>query len=310
MVDEQDDDNLDKTSIMPSETLKVRLEQAGQAPPTMVMLVGPAESVGRQWQIEETDRIVGRSVNSHIFVDDKSVSKSHSKIVFHLGDVAIMDLESTNKTLINGQMIDPLTPIILKNNDQVKMGNVIFKFLEKGNVESLSVAETYDRGTRDALTGCNNKGALMVKGGECFKKSDLLNVPLSVITFDIDHFKKINDTYGHAAGDFVLIELVKTVSNNVIREGDFFSRSGGEEFTLLLLGSNLKQATDVAERIRSTIEQFKFEFDSKVLPITVSLGVSQKTESDTIWEEIFERADAALYESKNSGRNKVTAQAE
>ncbi|MCB0414497.1 MAG: FHA domain-containing protein, partial [Bdellovibrionales bacterium] len=192
MVDEHDEDSLDKTSIMPSETLKVKLESAGQAPPSFVMLVGPAESVGRQWKIEESDRIIGRSINSHIFVDDKSVSKAHSKIVLHNGEVAILDLESTNKTLINGHIIESLVPIILKNNDQIKMGNVIFKFLEKGNVESLSAAEAYDRGTKDALTGCNNKGALMSKGGECFKKSDLLSVPFSLVTFDIDHFKKVN----------------------------------------------------------------------------------------------------------------------
>ena len=110
MVDDDDDvkDISDKTSVLPSDTFKLRLAEAGQAPPAMVLLVGPASSVGRQWPIEDPDIVIGRSPNAKIFVDDRSVSKFHAKLVLSGGDVSLMDLESTNKTFVNGKLIPPL----------------------------------------------------------------------------------------------------------------------------------------------------------------------------------------------------------
>ncbi len=102
------------------------------------MLVGPVASVGRQWPIEDTDRIIGRAPTAHIFVDDKSVSKFHCKLVMAGGDVSLIDLESTNKTVVNGRQIQPLVPHKLHNNDQIKVGNIIFKFLERGSIETVA----------------------------------------------------------------------------------------------------------------------------------------------------------------------------
>lgn len=296
----------DKTSILQSDTFKLRLAQAGQAPPSVVLLVGPAHSVGRQWPIEDSDRIIGRSPNAHIYVDDRSVSKSHAKLVMGGGDVSIIDLESTNKTIVNGRTVQPLVPVRLTNNDQIKTGNVIFKFLEKGNVETVGFAQTYDRTQRDPLTGIANRAGVNLKGPESFNRSNLLGIPLSIIVFDIDFFKKVNDTYGHLAGDYVLTEIASVISNKLIRENDFFARTGGEEFCLLLLGSTIKVAGEVAERIRTTIQNHKFVFEGTQIPITISAGVALKTEGDTDWEQPFDRADKALYVSKNAGRNKVT----
>jgi len=122
---------------------------------------------------------------------------------------------------------------------------------------------------------------------------------------DIDHFKKVNDTFGHPAGDYVLKEITKVISTRLIRGNDFFARSGGEEFVLLLLGSNLKTAEEVAERIRQTLEAHHFHFEGKDIPITISAGVAIKTEADDNWEKVYDRSDKALYHSKNSGRNMV-----
>lgn len=296
----------DKTSIVQSDTFKVRLAQAGQAPPCLVLLVGPASSVGRQWPIEDTDRVIGRSAEAHIHVDDRSISKAHAKLILSGGDVSIIDLESTNKTVVNGKIIKSLTPHKLGNNDQIKTGNVIFKFLEQGNIETVSVAQTFDRGLTDPLTGANNRGALNQRGVESFKKSNLLGVPMSVIIFDIDHFKHVNDTYGHPAGDYVLKEISQVIREKLIRENDFFARSGGEEFCVLLLGGHVNQAMDVAERIRQTIQAHNFNFQGRQIPITISAGVGTKLPADNSWEQAYERADQALYKSKNTGRNKVT----
>jgi diguanylate cyclase (GGDEF)-like protein len=284
----------------------LRIAQAGQAPPALVLLVGPAASVGRQWPLEDTDRIIGRAPNAHVFVDDRSVSKFHAKLVLVAGDVSIIDLESTNKTVVNGKIIQPLVPVKLRNNDQIKVGNIIFKFLERGSIETVASAQTFDRSQTDALTSIANRGALMAQGPEVFKRAGLIAIPFSLLIFDIDKFKNVNDTYGHAAGDFVLQEVSKVVRDKLIRGNDFFARSGGEEFCLLLLGTPPPLAEEIAERIRATIENHAFMFEGILIPITISLGVAYKVETDQGWEDIYERADKAMYHSKNSGRNRVS----
>lgn len=304
--DEDTKDLSDKTSVLQSDTFKLRLAQAGQAPPSIVLLVGPANSVGRQWPIEDTDRIIGRAPTAHIFVDDKSVSKFHSKLVMAGGDVSVIDLESTNKTVVNGRQIQPLVPHKLQNNDQIKVGNIIFKFLERGNVETVASAQTFDRALTDALTGIANRGALQAKGPELFKRAELLGITFTLIALDLDKFKVVNDTYGHAAGDYVLQETAKVIRDKLIRGNDFFARAGGEEFALILLGSPQKQAEEVGERIRATIEGHKYVFEGQHIPVTMSIGIAFKSPKDESWEFIYERADKALYHSKNSGRNRVS----
>ncbi|MGE0529208.1 MAG: diguanylate cyclase [Bdellovibrionales bacterium] len=304
--DDQDKELTDKTSILQSDTFKLRLAQAGQAPPSLVMLVGPVASVGRQWPIEDTDRIIGRAPTAHIFVDDKSVSKFHAKLVMAGGDVSVIDLESTNKTVVNGRQIQSLVPHKLHNNDQIKVGNIIFKFLERGSIETVASATAFDRGQTDALTGIANRGALQAKAPELFKRSDLLGVSFTLMLFDIDKFKNVNDTHGHLAGDYVLQEIAKVIRDKLIRGNDFFARAGGEEFALLLLGSPPRQAEEIGERIRATIENHSFVFEGKELPITISIGIAFKNERDAAWEFVYERADKALYHSKNSGRNRVS----
>jgi two-component system, cell cycle response regulator len=299
-------DMSDKTSIMQSDTFKLRLAQAGQAPPSIVLLVGPANSVGRQWPIEDTDRIIGRAPTAHIFVDDKSVSKFHAKLVMAGGDVSVIDLESTNKTVVNGRQIQPLMPHKLQNNDQIKVGNIIFKFLERGSIETVASALSFDRGQTDALTGIANRGALQSKAPELYKRSDLLGITYTLMLFDIDRFKSVNDTFGHPAGDFVLREISKVIRDKLIRGNDFFARAGGEEFALLLLGSPPKQAEEIGERIRATIEGHPFDFEGKKMTVTISIGIAFKNERDSGWEFVYERADKALYHSKNSGRNRVS----
>lgn len=300
------DEVTDKTSVVQSDTFKVRIAQAGEAPPCLVLLVGPANEVGRQWPIETTDTIIGRSPTVHIHVEDRSVSKSHAKLLMSGGEVSIIDLESTNRTVVNNKVLQALQPYKLKNNDQIKVGNVIFKFLERGNIETVSVAQTFNKALFDSLTGIHNRGALNAQGVEVFNKSRLLGSPLSVIVFDIDHFKKINDTYGHPAGDYVLKDLSRVVRDNLIRGNDYFARYGGEEFCLLLLGSPIKQVEEIGERIRRTIQDHNFEYEGNKLPITISAGISTIQETDKSWSDIFNRADKALYRSKSGGRNAVS----
>ncbi len=300
-------DEFEKTSIVMSDTFKGRMKAADEAPPALVVLMGPTGYVGKQFPLTNAECIIGRSVECQIFIDDKSVSRSHARINVAGTDVVIMDMGSSNKTIINGKMLADMTPYRLQNNDQIKTGNVIFKFLERGNLEAITNKELNEKAEKDALTGAYSKGALLEKGPEAMKRSEVLAEELSVLVFDLDFFKKINDNFGHAAGDYVLKTLAGIVGGKMVRAVDYFARYGGEEFVVLLQGTPLKTALEVAERIRTTIETTQFVFEGKTIPVTISLGVASRTVSETSWEVLFKRADEALYKSKQSGRNRVTA---
>ena len=297
----------EKTSVVFGDTFRSRLEVASKAPPCLIMLEGPAGYVGKQWPIDSTDVIIGRSMTSNIFVDDRSVSKSHAKMVISGGDVFVLDLESTNRTVVNDEPIAPLVPTKLANNDQIKTGNVLFKFLERGSVEAVALEQLQTKSEKDPLTGVYNKGALQTKGTESFRRAKLLKVPLSIAVFDIDHFKRINDTYLHEAGDFCLREIALVVQNKLIRLDDVLARYGGEEFVVLLFGSNLQQAIEIGERLRATIEGHQFVWKGERIPLTISVGVATKAPDMSVWEELFAKADTALYASKHGGRNRVSS---
>lgn len=302
---EENEENEEKTRAFVSDTLIVRLDKAEQAAPCIVVLVGPTQSIGKQWAIEESSVVIGRSVDSDIFLQDLSVSKLHAKMTLKNGVVSITDLKSTNKTIVNDKELEVNKEIELFDNDRVKLGNVIFKFLEKGNIESVAASETYDRLLKDNLTGIYNKATFSNKAQEFFKKAKLLGLNLGLITFDLDHFKEINDIYGHSTGDDILKKTAGCISEGIIREKDIFARTGGEEFCILLLGSNAEQSKEVAERVRATIESIRHEFENQSVRISVSVGVSVNLEEDESWLSIFKRADKALYEAKRSGRNQV-----
>ena len=298
----------DKTSIISTETFKGKLKAADDAPPAVVVLVGPQGYVGKQWLLTRNDMTIGRSVETELYISDSSLSRAHAKFEVNGSDVFLIDLGSTNKTIVNGAVLPSMTKRKLVNNDQIKTGNVIFKFLERGNLESITNQQIFEKAQKDALTGAYSKGALLEKGPEAVKRAEVLNEPLSVITFDIDFFKKINDGYGHPGGDYVLKELGHLMQSKLVRANDYFARFGGEEFVVILQATTLKTAQEVAERIRSTVEAHLFIFEGKKIKVTISIGVSSVVSHDT-WEKIYNRADQALYQSKQSGRNKVTVAA-
>lgn len=295
----------DKTVVASGDTLKRSLSAEESAPPVLVVLLGPTAYQGKQFALQD-GHVIGRATESQIHIDDRSLSRSHARIDIRGSDVTVIDMGSTNKTVVNGQVLAPMAPCALKNNDQIKAGNVIFKFLERGSIEALTNQQMFEKANRDALTGAFSKGALLERAPEAMKRSATQNEVLSVIVFDIDHFKKINDGHGHPGGDHVLKELGSLVGGTLIRGADFFARYGGEEFVLILAGTSTKTATEVAERIRATIQNADFVFAGKKIPVTVSLGVATRAQNETEWAQLFDRADKALYQSKQGGRNRVT----
>lgn len=301
-------DELEKTSIVASDTFKGKIKAADEAPPALVVLMGPTGYVGKQFALTQAESVIGRSIDCHIFIDDKSVSRNHARVNVAGTSVTITDMGSSNKTIVNtNQILNPGESYKLANNEQIKTGNVIFKYLEQGNLEAITNKELNEKAEKDALTGAFSKGALLEKGPEAMKRSEFLNEELSILVFDLDHFKKVNDNFGHAGGDYVLRTLSRIVGTKMVRAMDYFARYGGEEFVIILQGSAIKTALEVAERIRSTIESTHFQFEGKTIPVTISIGAASRLPQETQWESLFQRADEALYKSKQTGRNRVTA---
>lgn len=272
-------------------------------PPAIILLVGKPELIGKQWILGGEIEILGRSSSSSIIVHDSSISKSHLKFQItsdHL--VSVIDLQSTNGLIINSHKQPALKPIALKNNDQIKLGNLVFKFLEKGNLETISSSQLYQKSLIDPLTNISNKRAFESN----ITSRMLLKNTFSLIIFDIDHFKNFNNKHGHLCGDFILTEMSKVISSTLIRDEDFLARYGGEEFCLIV-PQKISLATDISERLRKSIDSYNFNFQGKELHVSISLGVTERRISDDMWTDIFDRADKALYKSKAKGRNLVTA---
>ncbi|MEG3753136.1 GGDEF domain-containing protein [Psychromonas arctica] len=156
----------------------------------------------------------------------------------------------------------------------------------------------------DSLTQLNNQGHWRNLCENEFINSKNSANPTSMIIFDIDHFKKVNDTYGHPFGDEVLKGIAEAVRQKSKKQ-DVIGRVGGEEFALLLLDTNLKQAKLVAERLREAIEAIHFEYQNQQVKVTASFGVAQITDNIPNFESWIERADLGLYIAKNNGRNQV-----
>ncbi len=156
----------------------------------------------------------------------------------------------------------------------------------------------------DPLTGINNRTSLDSTLKREVELAHRNSTPLSLIVADIDHFKAVNDQYGHSVGDCVLKEFSQLISDK-LRSTDIIFRFGGEEFVILLTGTNSEDAYLVADRIRQSVEEHVFKSDDLELPITASFGTASLNFTDNT-DSLFNKADAAMYASKESGRNKVT----
>lgn len=179
--------------------------------------------------------------------------------------------------------------------------------LQKLLQEQVKLVEELERlANTDSLTGiCNRRYLLMIAEQE-IKRSQRYNFSFTVLLLDIDHFKKINDTYGHNIGDKVIIFMTQTVINN-LRQPDCFGRFGGEEFVILLPDTDIDEGVIVAERIRHNIHHQSISVENQQVSITVSIGVASYNLGDQTIDAIIHRADQALYQAKNQGRNRVIA---
>jgi len=265
----------------------------------MVMIYGP--DLGKKFNLGAPSIIIGRSSKSDIQVDQESVSRNHCKIINTGKAIILRDLGSTNGTYVNDRGVDEH---VLRDGDLVKVGRAIFKFLTGGNIEHSYHEEIYRLTTTDGLTQVYNKRYFMEMLEREISRSQRYGRPLSLLMFDIDHFKKVNDSFGHLAGDYVLQHLADVVKRRIRRE-DIMARYGGEEFAIILPEIDQYSAKQFAEKIRALVEKTTFTFEDTSIEVTISVGVATSIVEDSNPLEFIKIADEKLYEAKNGGRNCV-----
>lgn len=268
--------------------------------------------LGKRYVLAQTSTVIGRSSKVDIQVDEESISRSHA-VIDNYGDTVIArDLESTNGTYVNDL---PIREKRLIDGDQIKIGRTIFKFLSGSNIEAQYHDEIYRLTTTDGLTQVYNKRYFLKEMEREMSRSLRYERALTLVMCDIDHFKGINDTYGHLAGDHVLRQVSKRITGH-IRRDDIFARYGGEEFALLIPEVGKAKGAKLAEKLRRLIEAEPFRFDNISIPVTLSMGVSDLAEYLEVQanspdpQEInpfafIKLADDRLYEAKKTGRNRV-----
>ncbi len=266
------------------------------------MVVIHGEDLGRKYDLNSDEFTIGRSSKADIQVDQDAVSRNHARLTCEGGRVTVEDQGSTNGTIVNDQHVE--TPTRLRNGDLVKIGRTIFKFIASNNIEAAYHDEIYRMTTVDGLTQVFNRRYFEDAIERELSRSRRYTRPLSLVMIDIDHFKKINDGFGHLAGDAVLKEVAGTVKTRTRRE-DVLARYGGEEFALLLPEIDLKGAALLAEKLRKLVEKHTFTFDGEVIPVTLSAGVATVHKKNEDPHELIGRADEKLYEAKGAGRNRI-----
>jgi len=156
----------------------------------------------------------------------------------------------------------------------------------------------------DELTGIDNRRRFFEKGQEEYARAQRYGRPLTTMMLDLDHFKQVNDSHGHAAGDAVIREVSARIAGR-LREQDLFGRYGGEEFSILLIEVGARRAALVANRLCRAIAETPVDTDAGPLDVTISIGISELAGTDTSLAQVLARADAALYDAKVGGRNRV-----
>jgi two-component system cell cycle response regulator len=244
---------------------------------------------------------IGRGADNAIVLESDSVSRKHARFEQKDDGWWVTDLRSTNGTYVNDEQVSEHK---LRRADHIKVGDTIFKYLAGSDVEAAYHEEIYRMTIVDGLTQAHNKRFLFEQLDKEISRARRYVRPLALIMFDLDHFKKINDTFGHIAGDYVLRECSALVRGR-IRRDEVFARYGGEEFALLLPETDGPGALKLAEEIRTLIMQHNFTFEHERIALTVSIGLAQLTDNLRSPEAFIELADRKLYEAKHGGRNRV-----
>ena len=267
------------------------------------LIVMAGSSVGEMYKLNRPRTVIGRGPSAEIRILDEGVSREHCEVVREDSRVTLRDLRSTNGTFCRGASVNALD---LVDGDKILVGTgTVLKFTYHDKLDEDFQRQMLESVLRDDLTRAFNKKYFLDRVESEFAYAVRHNVPVALVSFDIDHFKQTNDTFGHLAGDHVLTQVAAAVQGTV-RVEDVFARVGGEEFSIVCRGADLMQGRIVGDRVRYAVEKRAIVYEGRTIPVTISVGVAA-VPSATIKDatDFISAADQMLYEAKRTGRNRV-----
>lgn len=290
---------------------KTRVTQVVQAAPLeqtsgndclVVIYTAEPGMLGKRFVLDNSPVRVGRGADNQVVLEGDSVSRRHARFERRNDGWFVVDEDSTNGTYLNEEQINRES--LMSNGDRIKVGPTILKFLSGLDAEAKYHEEIYRMTIVDGLTQIHNKRYLFEALEKELIRARRYEREISLIMFDIDFFKRINDQFGHLAGDHVLRELARVVQDR-IRRDEVFARYGGEEFVIVLPETGLEGSRSLAEDLRGRVAEHSFVFQSENIPVTISIGCSELSKEDRAATDLVQRADEKLYEAKRGGRNRV-----
>ena len=288
------------------ETLRhIIMPAAGGAERRGVLTVLAGPQPGRLIPLAEGELTIGRSDDSMIALDDDSLSRRHVRLFRAHRRYFIEDLGSTNGTFVEGARINEPTP--LEDGMRIQIGaHIVMRFAMRDLAEVEATRRIYEATVRDRLTGVFNRHFLDERLVSEMAYAKRHGTSLSALFVDADHFKRVNDTHGHATGDQVLRQVAEVLTR-IVRTEDVVARYGGEEFVVVVRGISAVGVLAVAERLRMGVEALEIMVEGARLPVTVSIGVATQSPERELAgaPELLAVADAALYRAKENGRNRV-----
>lgn len=292
---------------MPPTTAEITIPDLGRVQtdaetdrPVLLVLTGAR--LGTVVPLHRLPLTLGRDPLVEFVVPDETVSRRHARFVSSSAGVVVEDLGSRNGTLVNGQRV---AQRLLADGDRIMVGRTVLKFALQGRVEEDFQRRVYELSTRDGLTNLHNRRYFDERFATEFAFARRHGTFLGVLMVDIDHFKKLNDTHGHIAGDHVLIDVARTLAAQV-RAEDVVARYGGEEIVVLVRDIPRPGVEVLAERLRAAVESLRISYGDRSLAVTVSIGAYVvRPDRETPPESLVANADKLLYEAKAAGRNCV-----
>lgn len=280
-----------------------------KAPDHPMLMILEGGDLKTRFRIDEPEMLVGRDIGCRLHIAEPKVSRNHAKLIysnFGRGEaepcIILRDLGSTNGTFVNGAKVPG--DVQLRDRDKIMIGTVLFGFFLRDETTMRADESLIRLASVDALTGLSNRGVFNLEIQREFDRARRYRRELSLVMFDIDHFKQFNDTYGHKVGDDVLRHIGRLTLQNC-RTNDIPTRYGGEEFAIILPETPMERALIQAERLRKSILAFPMPTGETAISVTVSVGLGMLEPEMVDPNELIESADRALYRAKESGRNQV-----
>jgi len=280
---------------------ELKVPQTGQECLVVIYAPSPRE-LGRRYLLGLPTIAIGRGRDNDIVLPSDCVSRRHARLEQRPDGLYLIDLDSTNGTFINEEP-QRVRERRLRRGDQFSIGDTIFKFLSGNDVESQYHDVVFRMAITDGLTSLANRKQLDTVLAEELPRAQRHGRHLAILMMDVDHFKSINDTYGHLTGDSVLRGLAQALQKR-LRPNDKLGRYGGEEFCLVLPETSLSSAVRIAEELRGIVANQTFVAEGREISVTVSIGAAAAAPVMTV-EQLYKAADEMLYKAKHAGRNRV-----